>query len=238
MKKAIVVGATSGIGRNLARLLVEGDYQVGITGRRLNLLEEIKKENSEKYIIKPFDITQTQTIFTSLNELVQSLGGLDLLILSSGTGDLNDKLDFDIEKRTIETNVSGFTAISDWAFTFFQEQKYGQLVAISSIGGLRGNRLAPSYSASKAYQINYLESLRIKAAKTKLPIYITDIRPGFVDTEMAKGEGLFWVIPVEKAAKQISKAIQKKKKVAYITKRWVIAAHLLKLLPNFLIEKM
>lgn len=237
MKKAIIVGATSGIGRRLAEILVENGYLVGITGRRIHLLEEIKSEKPESYFIKAFDTTHTATVAQHLEQLVESLKGLDLLIISSGTGDLNDTLDFEIEKKTIETNVAGFTAIADWTFNYFREQKYGQLVAISSIAGLRGNRQAPSYSATKAYQINYLESLRIKAAKSSLPIFITDIRPGFVNTEMAKGEGLFWVAPVDKAAKQLFIAIIKKKKVVYITRRWKIIAHLLKFLPNWAIER-
>jgi short-subunit dehydrogenase len=238
LKKAIVVGATSGIGKSVASILVENNYQVGITGRRKQLLEEIKNENTHKYFIKAFDVSQTNEIAANLNELVSELGGLDLLIISSGTGDINNELDFDIEKTTINTNVAGFTAVADWSFNYFQQHKHGHLVGISSIGGLRGNRQAPSYSASKAFQINYLESLRIKAVNLKIPIFITDIRPGFVDTQMAKGEGLFWVLPVEKAAKQLFKAIQDKRKISYLTSRWKFMAILLKLAPRFLIEKM
>jgi short-subunit dehydrogenase len=238
MKRAIVVGATSGIGRSLAKLLVENGYQVGITGRRINLLNEIKAENPGNYFIKCFDTTDFQNIPSCLNELTNDLNGLDLLVISSGTGDINILLDFEVEKRTIDTNVSGFTIVADWTFNYFLNQKHGHLVAISSIAGLRGNNQAPSYSATKAYQINYLESLRIKAAKTKLPILITDIRPGFVNTEMAKGEGLFWVAPVEKAARQIFNAIQNKKKITYVTKRWGMIARLMKLLPNWIIERM
>lgn len=238
MKKAIIVGATSGIGRNLAKLLINDSYQVGITGRRANLLEDIKSENSDNYKTKAFDITDLKNIPEYLVQLTHELGGLDLLLISSGTGDINTELDFETEKQTIDTNVSGFTVVADWAFNYFQQQKHGHLVAISSIAGLRGNSQAPAYSATKAYQINYLESLRIKAHKTSLPIFITDIRPGLVDTDMAKGDGLFWIAPVDKAAVQILKAIHKKRKTAYVTKRWGVIARLLKLLPNWIIERM
>ena len=111
-------------------------------------------------------------------------------------------------------------------------------MGISSVAGLRGDYLAPSYAASKAYQINYLEGLRIKAAKTKLPIFITDIRPGFVNTAMAKGDGLFWVAPVEKAATQIFQAVVKKRNIVYVTKRWKLMAYLLKLLPTWVMERL
>ena len=237
MKKAIVVGATSGIGKRLAELLVEKGYLVGITGRRTGLLEELKTQNPESYRIKTFDTTQTSSIAQQLDDLTHELGGLDLLIISSGTGDLNDKLDFELEKRTIDSNVGGFTAIADWAFNYFSSQKHGQLVAITSIAGILGNGQAPAYSASKAYQINYLQGLRMKASKASLPIYITDIRPGFVDTDMAKGQKLFWMAKVERASIQIFNAILKKRKVVYITKRWRIIACLIKILPNRILEK-
>ena len=94
-----------------------------------HLLEEIKKENPEQYIIENFDVRDTENISDHLNDLIRQLGGLDLLIISSGTGDRNDQLDFEIEKRTIDTNVRGFTAIADWSFNYFKEQKYGHLVA-------------------------------------------------------------------------------------------------------------
>jgi|AGTN01.3.fsa_nt_gi Short-chain dehydrogenases of various substrate specificities len=238
MKKAIIIGATSGIGKGLAKSLVAEGFKVGITGRRTELLENLYSEAPSSYIIKSFDITDTKTAIEKLEELISELGGLDLLILSSGTGDINEKLDFEIEKRTINTNVIGFTCIVDWAFHYFKKQEFGHLVAISSIGGLRGSRHALSYNATKAYQINYLEGLRQKATKIKGQILITDIRPGLVDTAMAKGEGLFWVMPVEKTVQQIFGAIKKKRKVVYVTKRWRVVATILKWLPRPVYDRM
>ena len=101
MKKAIVIGATSGIGRSLARLLVDNDYKVGITGRRTNLLQEIQIAQPDRYLVKSFDTCETESVTGKLQELVDELGGLDMLILSSGTGDLNEDLDFDIEKKPL-----------------------------------------------------------------------------------------------------------------------------------------
>lgn len=237
MKKAIIIGATSGIGKGLAGLLVDNGYKVGITGRRAEFLKDLKSEKPDSYYIKAFSVVETKIVGESLDELVKKLGGLDLLIISSGTGDLNENLSFEIEKRTIDTNVIGFTCVADWAYNYFKIQKSGHLVAITSIGGLRGSRQAPSYTASKAYQINYLEGLRQKANKLKLPIFVTDIRPGLVDTEMAKGEGLFWIMPVEKVARQIFRAIKRRKKIAYVTKRWRLFAILLKRIPRPLYDR-
>jgi short-subunit dehydrogenase len=238
MKKAIIIGATSGIGEGLAKILTDNKYKVGITGRRTELLETLKSQKPQDYFISSFDVSDTEIIDEKLSALVSELGGLDLFVLCSGTGDLNEMLDFSIEKRTIDTNVLGFTCVANWAFNYFDKQQSGHLVAISSVAGLRGNGIAPSYSASKAYQINYLEGLRQKACKLKTQILITDIRPGFVDTAMAKGEGQFWVAPVDKASKQIFNAIQKKKKVVYLTKRWQLIGFVLKRIPRLIYDRM
>ena len=237
MKNAIIVGATSGIGRGLARILVTQGYKVGITGRRAELLDELKSENPNLYFTSCFDITDTEIIAAKLTALTEALGGLSLLVISAGTGDLNETLDFAIEKRTIDTNITGFTYTVDWAFNYFRNRNPGQIVAITSIAGVRGGRLAPAYNATKAYQINYLEGLRQKAKQLKAPIYITDIRPGFVDTAMAKGPGQFWVASVEKAAGQIFNAIKAKKRIAYITKRWYLIAAIVKLIPRQIYDR-
>lgn len=237
MKKAIIIGATSGIGNELAKTLAENGYKVGITGRRKTELEKLLRSNPNNYIINSFDCT-TENNSKKLTELTDQIGGLDILILSSGTGDLNEKLNFEIENKTNLLNVNAFTEIVDWSFNYFQKVGKGHLVAISSIAGIRGSRVAPAYNASKAYQINYLEGLRQKATKIKNPIYVTDIRPGFVDTDMAKGEGQFWVATKEKAARQIFEIIKKKKGIGYVTKRWWIIAKLLRLIPNGIYKRM
>ena len=237
MKKAIIIGATSGIGNELAKTLAENGYKVGITGRRKTELEKLLRSNPNNYIINSFDCI-TENNSKKLTELTDQIGGLDILILSSGTGDLNEKLNFEIENKTNLLNVNAFTEIVDWSFNYFQKVGKGHLVAISSIAGIRGSRVAPAYNASKAYQINYLEGLRQKATKIKNPIYVTDIRPGFVDTDMAKGEGQFWVATKEKAARQIFEIIKKKKGIGYVTKRWWIIAKLLRLIPNGIYKRM
>ena len=238
MKKAIILGATSGIGKGLAKILADDNNKVGITGRRTELLDELKSQDPDSYYTRTFDITDTNIIVENLDALTTELGGLDLLIISSGTGDLNEKLNYEIEKRTIETNVTGFTCIANWAFNYFENQKAGHLVAISSVGGLRGSRIAPAYNATKAFQINYLEGLRQKAKKLKTQIFVTDVRPGFVDTNMAKGEGQFWVATVDKATQQIFRAIKQKKKIIYITKRWKLIGIILKRIPRQLYDRM
>jgi short-subunit dehydrogenase len=236
MNKAIVIGATSGIGKELAIILAKRNNNVCVTGRRADLLHTIRADNPDQIQISAFDCTNEDNA-KKLSEMVKKLGGLDLLVFSAGTGHINENLDFDLENETNRLNVMAFTEIVDWAFNYFQKQNYGHIAVISSIAGLRGSRVAPAYNASKAFQINYLEGLRQKAHQLKKPIIITDIRPGFVDTAMAKGEGQFWVASKEKAAKQIYNHIKGKKQVAYVTKRWQLIAFILKIVPRFLYKK-
>lgn len=237
MKKSIIVGATSGIGRELAKILVEHNYKVGITGRRLDLLNELANENHGSFFVKSFDVSNTKNIVQNIEELTSELGGLDLLVISSGNVYPNEKLDFQLEEKTIEVNVMGFTQLADWAFNYFQNQKSGHLVGISSIGGMRGWRDTPAYNASKAFQICYMEGLRNKVANLKLPITISDVRPGYVKTNMAVGDYKFWVAPVNKVAKQIFNAIKYRKKIVYVTRRWRIMAFLYKLVPNWIYDR-
>ena len=163
---------------------------------------------------------------------------VDLAIVCSGTGEINPTLDYALERPTLDTNVTGWTFVIDTLYHIFEQQGHGHLVAITSAGGLRGEPIAPAYSATKAYQINYMEALRKKAYKAGGKIIVTDVRPGLVDTAMAKGDGLFWVMPVEKVARQICSAIRKRKSKVYVTKRWHILAVINKNLPFTLYKRM
>tara|TARA_Y100001934_G_C12146011_1_gene674937 strand:- start:202 stop:927 length:726 start_codon:yes stop_codon:yes gene_type:complete len=236
-KKAIIVGATSGIGKALAQLYSDSGYEVGITGRRTDQLDSLAAELPTKAYLCTMDVRDTKNAMVCMKQLIEKMQSVDLIIISAGTGHLNFDLEWNKEKETIETNVSGFAALANVAAQYFIEKECGHLVGISSIASIRGSPVAPSYNASKAFVSSYLEGLRINISKRKLPIAITTIEPGFVDTAMAKSDNLFWVAPPLKAALQISKAIIRKRKKAYITKRWTLIAWLFKLLPEFMYRR-
>ena len=227
----IIIGATSGIGRALFEKYAADGNRIGIVGRRTNMLEELRRNHLDKTITATADITKQDEIAQAIDALHSELKRIDLAIVCSGTGNLNPALDYAIERPAIDTNVMGWTFVIDTFYKLFEQQDHGHLVAITSVGGLRGEPMSPAYSASKAYQINYMEALQKKAYKSKNGIIVSDIRPGLVDTAMAKGDNLFWVMPVEKVADQIIAAIRKKKSKAYVTKRWHILAIINKNLP-------
>ena len=167
------------------------------------------------------------------------MDGVDLIIYCSGIGILNKELDYDIEKKVNNLNVSGFTQVVTYAYNYFLKKGSGHIVNISSIASEIGNGIAPSYNASKAFQANYLQGLRFKSYKLKLPIFLTDVRPGFVDTDILMGnkDKLLWVAPLDKACKQIVNGIDRKSKVLYITRRWKIISLLIKILPESILKK-
>ena len=238
MKKAIVIGASSGIGRELAKILSRNEYVVGVMARRVQLLDELHSEAEGTFVVREIDVADAESAMEILDKFINEMDGVDLIVISAGTGDINHSLSWPLENQVIKTNVSGFTALVSVAMHHFTKRGFGHLVGISSIAALRGGRESPAYNASKAFESNYLEGLRQKVRKSGLPITITDIKPGFVNTAMAKGDGIFWAAEPGKAAKQIYKAIKRRKSSAYITRRWALVAWLMKLLPGFVYERL
>jgi len=234
----IIIGATSGIGRALFEKYAAEGNRIGIVGRRTHMLDELRQKHPDKTVTAKADITKKKEIAQAIDALHSELKDIDLAIVCSGVGDINASLDYAVERPTIDTNVTGWTFVVNTLYNIFEQQDHGHLVAITSAGGLRGEPMAPAYSASKAYQINYMEALRKKAYKSDNHIHVTDIRPGLADTAMAKGEGLFWVMPVEKVANQIIAAIRKQKSKAYVTKRWHALSIINKNLPFSIYKKM
>lgn len=237
-KNIIIIGATSGIGRALFERYIVECNSLGIVGRRTNLLDELRCQHPSNTYTATADITKQEEAEQAISSLHKELGHVDLAIVCSGTGEINPTLDYALERPTMDTNVTGWTFVVDTLYHIFEQQGHGHLVAITSAGGLRGEPMAPAYSATKAYQINYTEALRKKTFKAGGNIIVTDVRPGLVDTAMAKGEGLFWVIPVEKVVCQICKAIHRKKSKVYVTKRWHVLAVINKNLPFALYKRM
>ena len=232
-KKAIVIGASSGIGEALAKVLSQNGYEVGLVARRIGLLRELQKEIPAQTYLRRIDVSQAEEAMRLLQELIEEMGGMDLVVINSGINTRNINLDWEGEIETINVNVSGFVAMANVAVKHFLRQNSGHLVGISSIAGLRGSGTCSSYNASKAFVSNYLEGLRHKLRQNN--IYVTDIRPGLVDTDLIRGQpGLFWVASAQGAGEQIFQAIKKRKKIAYITRRWCIIAWLIKILPDWI----
>lgn len=239
-KRAIVVGASSGIGRAIAKELAS-EYIVGLVARRTHLLKTLQQEITTPTIIKTLDITKNEDVPIKLAELIDELGGLDLLVITaSAFGQRNKTDEFETLQKYVAIDIVGFSTVINTILHYFEQQKSGHIVGITSIDALRGNATGPVYCGIKAYGSLFLEGIRNKMIQNKLPIHVTEIRPGWVDVEhttFSKQPGTYWVAKVEEAAKQICTAIKKKKKVAYVKKQWTIIAVLMKTLPDWLYNR-
>lgn len=236
MKSAIIIGASSGIGRALAVALSLEGYRVGVVARRTELLSQLCEELSGPCVIKTVDVSQPELAMPLLRELIDQLADVELFIISAGTGFENAALAWEPERETIVLNVLGFASMVNVAVAHLEARGSGHLVGISSLAALRGNGVAPAYNASKSFVSNYLEGVRYRFKKLKLPIAVTDVQPGFVDTRMAGGD--FWIASTQTAARQILAAIRGRKQHVYVTRRWRLIAWLLKIVPDALYSRL
>jgi short-subunit dehydrogenase len=236
VKSAVIIGASSGIGRALAVALSVDGYRIGAVARRTELLLQLQGELKGPCLIKTIDVSHSESAIPLLQELIGELGDVELFIINAGVGCENPSLAWEPERDTIRVNVLGFTAMVNVAVAHLESRGAGHLVGISSVAALRGNRVAPAYSASKAFVSNYLQGMRHRFNKLKLPIHVTDVLPGFVDTPMA-GKNRFWIASTQTAARQIVAAIHARKKRVYVTRRWRLIAWLMRIVPDALYTK-
>ena len=239
-KKAIVMGATSGIGMEVAKLLAAKGWQVGIAGRRIERLQALIPDNKATpqggiICYQQIDVTSAEAP-SQLLELIDKLGGMDLYFHSSGIGWQNNSLDIEKELKTVETNGLGFTRMVDTAFNWFathhQNNSKARIACITSIAGTKGLGAAPAYSATKRFQNHYLECLSQQARMRHLHISITDIRPGFVKTDLIAGSTYPLQLQPEDVAKHIVRAIEKGKEVKVIDWRYAILVFFWRLIPR------
>lgn len=233
MKKIIIIGATSGIGLEVAKIYLKQGYRVGAAGRRIKALEELQSSAPEQIEIQPLDVTQEDAP-EKLHILIHRLGGMDLFFHCSGIGSQNMDLKPEIEINTAKTNVEGFTRMVTTAFNYFKENGGGHLAVISSIAGTKGLGAAPAYSATKRFQNTYMEALGQLAHLQKLNIVFTDIRPGFVATALLGNDHYPLLMQAPKVAIQIVKAINCKKRIKVIDDRYAILVFFWKLIPGWL----
>lgn len=235
MKTILIIGATSGIGLGLTKKYLATGNNVIATGRNLTEIENLKGKYPNTLKIYKYDLLSDDP-FKMVSEWFRDFDGIDVCILNSGIATDNKMTNWTNAQVTIQTNIIGHSKIMFALIDYARKTKCVMTLAmITSVAGLRGLRQVPLYSASKAFQINLLQAVRGLVQNEKLPLKVVDIRPGFVDTRMAGGT--FWMASVECASKQIIRAIEKKKRVAYVSKRWIIIGLLLKTIPNFIHER-
>ena len=228
-KRAIVVGASSGIGLEVAKLLMAQGWKVGVAARRIEQMKDLGAAAVEHIDVTTDDATE------GLQRLISKLGGMDLYFHASGIGKQNRELTADIELATLQTNGVGFTRMIGEAYRYFVKQGSGHIAAITSIAGTKGLGPAPSYSATKAMQNVYLQALEQQARSRGLDIVFTDVRPGFVDTALLAGDFHYpMMLRPEKVAQEIVCAINHRQHIRVIDWRYRILTAVWRRIPRWI----
>ena len=233
-KKVIIIGATSGIGREVALIYIAQGWKVGVAGRREAELEALRSAYPEQVSAQALDVTKEDAP-QKLQALIEQVGGMDVFLLSSGIGKQNPTLETGLELATAATNVEGFIRMTNAAFHYFEQQGHGHLAVISSIAGTKGLGAAPAYSATKGFQNIYMDALDQLARMKKLNIRFTDIRPGFVATPLLNNQKKYpMLMDAPIVALDIVSAIEKKKRVAIIDWKFRLLVGFWQLIPKWI----
>ena len=234
MKKAIVIGASSGLGQEVARLFLKQGWSIGVAARRLEPLEQLRELSPDRVQTQAIDVTSDDAT-AALDELIDKVGGMDLLFYAAGVGKQNMELEPSIELGTVTTNGLGFTRMIGAAYRYMAAHGGGHIAAISSIAGTKGLGAAPSYSATKAFQATYLQALEQQANMRKLNITFTDLRPGFVATPLLGDNPKYpMLLETKKVAREMVKAVNRHRHVQVIDWRWRITTALWRRIPRWL----
>lgn len=225
--------------------MVSEGWTVGISGRRREMLESFVAEHPGADVhISDFDIT-SQDSPSRLMDLVRRTGGADLIFIVSGIGKQNRELKPEIELNIVNVNCLGYVRMADAAFNYFKERANsepgfrGHLAIVSSVAGTKGMGTGPAYSSTKKFQSTYLDSLAQLARMTGLPLDFTDIRPGFVRTDiLSKDKKYPMLMTVDYASRLIFKALKKRRRRASIDWRFALLGFFWSIVPQCIWERM
>ncbi len=238
MKRIVIIGATSGIGLEVARICIRKGWSVGLAGRREEVLESLRATAPERVFTQKIDITRPEAP-ELLRQLVDKLGGMEIYLHVAGIGSRNPKLRPELELDTVQTNCEGFVRMVTAAFNRFREEGGGHIAIISSIAGTRGLGQAPAYSASKRMQNTYIDALAQLSRMEGCRIRFTDIRPGFVATPLLHdGAAYPMLMRPERVAARVVRAIERQKRRLVIDRRYALLVACWRLLPQSIWERL
>lgn len=243
-RRAIVVGASSGIGEALARELAAAGGRVALVARRKSELDRIARAIREsgkgEAYAHPHDVANFSEVPELFDKIVEELGGLDIIIYAAGVMPevVEGEYNFAKDRQMVDVNLLGAMAWFNPSAAFFEAQRHGTIAGISSIAGERGRRGNPAYCTTKAALSTYLESLRNRLAR--YGVNVVTVKPGFVDTVMTKGKkGLFWLISPEQAATYTLDLVRQGSGAdGFIPARWGLVAWVVRNIPSFVFRKM
>jgi short-subunit dehydrogenase len=242
-KRAIIVGASTGLGAALARELAKNGFLLALLARNEAQLQELcrsinEQAGSQIAFTYPHDVTDFEAVPTLFQQILADLRQIDVVVYNAGVMPSAGFSEYPFEKdrEMISVNLLGGMAWLGQAAQFFERKGSGQIVGISSVAGDRGRVKNPGYAASKAGLDTYLESLRNRL--TRSGVRILTVRPGPLKTRMTEEVGGLFMISPEKAARDISRAIRRRKQVLYTPARWRLIMLIVRNIPSIIFRRM
>jgi NAD(P)-dependent dehydrogenase (short-subunit alcohol dehydrogenase family) len=209
-KVAWVLGGSSGIGAAVARELVHRGATVAISARRD---EQLRQVSGGHMLVVPLDVTDAASVVAAAARVREELGPIDLAVLSAGYWKQMDPAnwDTDVFDKHIRVNLTGMSNAIAAILPAMLERRGGTIAGIASVAGYRGLAGAEAYGATKAAQINLLESLRVHLARTG--VHVTTICPGFVRTDLTAGNRfpMPFIIDAGQAARSICDGLERER---------------------------
>jgi len=234
-RRAIVVGASTGIGAAIVEQLAAEGYRVAALARRRTELDALAARAGAGVLVREHDVVQFDAVPELFEELVRELGGLDLFVYCAGVMPRIEPREYSTPKdfAILDVNLKGAIAWTNQVAHLMQTQRSGTIVGVSSIAGDRGRKGNPVYCTSKAALDTYLEALRNRLSECG--VHVCTIKPGYVDTAMTRGmKGLFWVASPKQAAAHVLSAARNRTNVRYVLRRWWLVGTVIKSIPSFL----
>lgn len=237
MKRIIIIGASSGLGKRIALDFARYGFRVGIAARRKALLKEIKARYPDRIEYLAFDVTADNAV-SRFNNLIEMTGGMDTLLFCSGTGFQDAELQDGRLRTTLDVNVIGFARITAAAYRYFRStanRHPGQIAAITSVAATKGLGIAAAYSSSKRFQQQFIDSLEQLAYTQQVNVSFTDIRPGFVRTDLLDASKDYpMIMTIDEVAPLIEHAILTRRRRVTVNSRWAIVTALWHMVPRCL----
>lgn len=239
-RTALITGASSGLGRELALWFARRGTRVFAAARRLEQLEALSREAeglSGRVEPVALDVAQEEATLEQVRSLDARTGGLDLVVANAGVGDDTPatRLDWAVVKRTLDVNVTGAAATLCAALPQMVERGRGHLVGVASLAAYRGLPRMAAYSASKAFLSTFCESLRVDLQGTG--VQVTCIYPGFVKSEMTaknKPGSMPFLLETHDAVDRMGRAIERGQATFAFPWPTATASRLLKAMPDAL----
>jgi len=240
-RSIFITGASSGLGEAIAVEFARRGYAVAIAARRVERIEtlapRLKELGAAAVLPLALDVTEFASIDAALERAAREFGRLDIVVANAGVGYTLPvgRGKFEQMRQTIDTNLTGAIATIEFALPRLRAQGGGQVVAITSVAGSRGMPYLGAYSAAKAGLHRYVQAVRAEVRHE--PIVVTELAPGYIDTDMNRGaKSRPFVIPLEQGGAILARMIERGVGHRYVPVwPWALLAPLVKLLPTRLI---